>query len=137
MDLQLPPDRRQQVRLGSIFTNDCTSDDPSVKLLKLQMVIGLNQDGDQSSSRHEVDRRVVWCGQNDPERNLLRSVEMTVDFKGILPTLTIFKRTMSSVDSFKFLGTTISWDLKWTSHKDTFSKKAQQRLYFLRQFNPP
>ncbi len=38
---------------------------------------------------------------------------------------------------FRFLGTTISQDLKWDSH---IVKKAQQRLYFLRQlkkFNLP
>ncbi|KAM9790398.1 uncharacterized protein ACBT44_018978 isoform 1-T1 [Syngnathus typhle] len=43
-------------------------------------------------------------------------------------------------DTFKFLGTTISWDLKWTGHIDSVRKKAQQRLYFLRQlkkFNLP
>ncbi|XP_068508470.1 uncharacterized protein [Syngnathus scovelli] len=43
-------------------------------------------------------------------------------------------------DTFKFLGTTISRDLKWTGHIDSVRKKAQQRLYFLRQlkkFNLP
>ncbi|XP_061132396.1 uncharacterized protein LOC133152636 [Syngnathus typhle] len=45
-----------------------------------------------------------------------------------------------SRDTFKFLGTTISRDLKWTGHIDSVRKKAQQRLYFLRQlkkFNLP
>ncbi len=42
--------------------------------------------------------------------------------------------------TFRFLGTTISQDLKWDIHIDSIVKKAQQRLYFLRQlrkFNLP
>ncbi len=44
------------------------------------------------------------------------------------------------MESFRFLGTTISQDLKWDIHIDSIVKKAQQRLYFLRQlrkFNLP
>ncbi len=48
--------------------------------------------------------------------------------------------TVTTVESFRFLGTTISQDLKWEIHIDSSVKKAQQRLYFLRQlrkFNLP
>ncbi|KAK3540382.1 hypothetical protein QTP70_030204 [Hemibagrus guttatus] len=48
--------------------------------------------------------------------------------------------TVPTVESFRFLGTTISQDLKWDTHIDSTIKKAQQRLYFLRQlrkFNLP
>ncbi len=44
------------------------------------------------------------------------------------------------MESFRFLGTTISQDLKWDIHIDSIVKKAQQRLYFLhqlRKFNLP
>ncbi len=37
------------------------------------------------------------------------------------------------MESFRFLGTTISQDLKWDNHIEFIVKKAQQRLYFLRQ----
>ncbi len=48
--------------------------------------------------------------------------------------------TVTAVESFRFLGTTISQDLKWDNHIDSIVTKAQQRLYFLRQlrkFNLP
>ncbi len=48
--------------------------------------------------------------------------------------------TVTSVESFWFLGTTISQYLKWDTHIDSIVKKAQQRLYLLRQlrkFNLP
>ncbi|KAK3525818.1 hypothetical protein QTP70_010314 [Hemibagrus guttatus] len=45
--------------LFSLYTNDCTSTDPSVKLLKFTddtTVIGLIQDGDESAYRQEVEQ---------------------------------------------------------------------------------
>jgi len=163
-------DRTQQVRLGkttsstrtistgapqgcvlspllfSLYTNDCTSEDPSVKLLKFAddtTVIGLIRNGDESAYRREVERLVLWCGQNHLELNKLKTVEMTVDFRRSPPTLsplTIQNSTVPAVETFKFLGSTISRDLKWASNINTIRKKAQQRLYFLRQlrkFNLP
>jgi hypothetical protein len=37
------------------------------------------------------------------------------------------------VDCFTFLGTIISSDLAWENNTDAVVKKAQQRLFFLRQ----
>ncbi len=56
------------------------------------------------------------------------------------PPLTIMNSTVTAVESFRFMGTTIFQDLKWDNHIDSIVKKAQQRLYFLRQqrkFNLP
>ncbi len=68
---------------------------------------------------------------------------MTVDFRRnppALPPLTIMESTVTTVESFRFLGITISHNMKWDNHIDSIVKKAQQRLYFLRQlrkFNLP
>ncbi|KAK3569832.1 hypothetical protein QTP86_005862 [Hemibagrus guttatus] len=106
--------------LFSLYTNDCTSTDPSIKLLKFAddtTVIGLIQDGDESAYRQEIEQLAAWCSRNNLELNTLKTVEMIVDFRRntpALPPLTIMNNA------------TI--------------KKAQQRLYFLRQlrkFNLP
>uniref|UniRef100_A0A9J7YVU8 Reverse transcriptase domain-containing protein n=1 Tax=Cyprinus carpio carpio TaxID=630221 RepID=A0A9J7YVU8_CYPCA len=132
--------------LFSLYTSDCTSKDPSVKLLKFAddtTVIGLIQDGDESPYRQEVEQLAVWSSLNNLELNTLKTVEMIVDFRRnppALPPLTIMNSTVAAVESFRFLGTTISQDLKWDNHIDSIVKKAQQRLYFLRQlrkFNLP
>ncbi len=132
--------------LFSLYMNDCTSKDPSVKLLKFAddtTLIGLIQDRDVSAYRQEVKELAVWCSLNNLELNTLKTVEMIVDFRRnppALPPLTIMNSTVTAVESFRFLGTTISQHLKWDNHIDFMVKKAQQRLYFLRQlmkFNLP
>ncbi len=48
--------------------------------------------------------------------------------------------TVTAVESFRFLSTNISQNLKWDNHIDSIVKKAQQRLFFLhqlRKFNLP
>ncbi len=132
--------------LFSLYTNYCTSKDPSVKLLKFAddtTLIGLIQDGDESAYRQEVKELAVWCSLKNLELNTLKTVEMIVDFRRnppALPPLTIMNSTVTAVESFRFLGTTISQDLKWDIHIDSIVRKAQQRLFFLRQlrkFNLP
>ncbi|KAL0168533.1 hypothetical protein M9458_036755, partial [Cirrhinus mrigala] len=132
--------------LFSLYTNDCTSKDPSVKLLKFAddtTLIGLIQDGEESAYRQEVEQLAVWCSLNNLELNMLKTVEMVIDFRRnppALPPLSIMDSTVAAVETFKFLGSIISQDLKWDTHIDSIAKKAQQRLYFLRQlkkFNLP
>ena len=41
--------------------------------------------------------------------------------------------TVNTVESFRFLGTILSQDLKWELNISSLTKKAQQRMYFLRQ----
>ncbi|KAK3508499.1 hypothetical protein QTP70_031355 [Hemibagrus guttatus] len=92
-------DRHQLVKLGkftsyshttstgapllfSLYTNDCTSTDPSVKLLKFAddtTIIGLIQDGDESAYRQEVEQLAAWCSLNNLELNTLKTVEMILD----------------------------------------------------------
>ncbi len=117
--------------LFSLYTNDWTSKDPSVQILKLAddtTLIGLIQGGDESAYRQEVEELAVWCSLNNLELNTLKRVEMIVDFRRkaplALPPLTIMNSTVTAVESFRFLGTIISQDLNW----DT-----QQRRYFLLQ----
>ncbi len=60
--------------LFSLYTNDCASKNPSVKLLKFvdcTTVIGLIKDGDESAYRQEVEQLAVWCSHNNLELNTL------------------------------------------------------------------
>ncbi len=119
--------------LLSLYTNDCTSKDSSVKLLKFAddtTLISLIQDGDESAYRQEVKELTVWCSLKNLEPNTLKTVEMIVDFRRNPPALpppplTIMNSTVTAVASFRFLATTISQDLKWDNHVDSVSGSAQ------------
>ncbi len=128
--------------LFSLYTNDCTSKDPSVKLLKFAddtTLISFIQDGDESVYRQEDKELAVWCSLNNQELNTLKTVVMIVDFRRnppALPLLTNMNSSVTAVESFRFLAP----HLKWETYIDSIVKKAQQRLYFLRQlrkFNLP
>ena len=59
-----------------------------------------------------------------------------MDFRSKQSTISpllINNQEVEIVDCFKFLGCTISSNLSWDEHVLTVRKKAQQRLYFLRQ----
>ncbi len=128
--------------LFSLYTYDCTSKDPSVKLLKCAddtTLIGLIQDGDESAYRQEVKELAVWCSLNNLELNTLKTVEIILDFRRNPPAPPPSTHHHEH-GSFRFLGTTSSRDLKWDNHIESIVKKAQQRLYFLLQlkkFNLP
>ncbi|KAK3505634.1 hypothetical protein QTP70_021029 [Hemibagrus guttatus] len=125
--------------LFSLYTNGCTSGHQSVKLLKFAddtTLIGLISDGNELAYRGEIDRLVSWCSTNNLELNSLKTVEMTVDFRkdpAPRPPVILCDSPVSSAESFCFLGTTITKELKWAQNISSLTKKAQQRMYFLRQ----
>ncbi|KAI4871765.1 hypothetical protein NFI96_000196 [Prochilodus magdalenae] len=125
--------------VNSLYTNDCVSKDPAVKILKFaddSTLVGLIANGDESAYRKEIEQLVSWCSNNHLLLNTEKTVEMVVDFRRNpppLPPLQINNTTVSMVESLKFLGTTISRDLKWEKNTISIIKKAQQRMFFLRQ----
>ncbi|KAI4905156.1 hypothetical protein NFI96_005845 [Prochilodus magdalenae] len=119
-------DRRQQVRLGkqtsdfrtlstgvpqgcvlspllfSLYTNDCVSKDPAVKILKFaddSTLVGLIANGDESAYRKEIEQLVSWCSNIHLLLNTEKTVEMVVDFRRNpppLPPLQINNTTVST-----------------------------------------
>ena len=163
-------DRKQRVRLGklvseprtirtgapqgcvlspllfSLYTNNCTSSHPSVKLIKFAddtTLIGLISNGDEAAYRNEADSLAFWCSQNHLELNALKTVEMVADFRrSPAPTIPLIMcdSPVNMVESFRFLGTVMAQDLRWAENITSKIKKAQQRMFFLRQlkrFNMP
>ncbi len=133
--------------LFSLYTNDCTSRDPSVKILKLAddtTLIGLIQGGDESAYRLEVKELGVWCSLNNLELNMLKTVEMIVDFRRKAPLLSPTHHHEQHCDCsgviqvpgrHNFSGPEVG-----QSYWVHFKNKAQQRFYFflqLRKFNLP
>ena len=126
--------------LYSLFTNDCVSHHKSVQLIKFAddtTLSGCIHDSDESEYFRGVADLVSWCDDNDLQLNASKTMEMVIDFrrkkKTPLAPLTIKGEPIQRVDSFKFLGTVMSSKLRWQDNVDGIVKRAQQRLYFLRQ----
>ncbi|KAI4903266.1 hypothetical protein NFI96_001570, partial [Prochilodus magdalenae] len=91
----------------------------------------------------EIEQLVSWCSNNHLLLKTEKTIEMVVDFRrnpSPIPPLQINNTAVSMVESLKFLGITISRDLKWEKNTISIIKKAQQRMFFLRQlkkFNLP
>ena len=117
--------------LFSLFTNDSVSSEPSVVMIKFSDDTTL-----EGLIHNSVETLAGWCSENDLELNMSKTKEMVFDFrkkKMPLVSLTIAGVVVEKVKSFKFLGTTISSDLKWDENISSAIKKAHQRLFFLRQ----
>ncbi|TWW53686.1 hypothetical protein D4764_0211190, partial [Takifugu flavidus] len=118
--------------LFSLYTNCCTSSHQSVKLIKFAddtTLIGLISNGDETAYRREVARLVSWCGHNNLQLNAQKTVEMIVDFRKVtapLPPLAFMDSPITIVDSFRFLGTTITRDLKWEPTISSLIKKPSK-----------
>ena len=125
--------------LYSLFTNDCVSTDDSVKMCKFAddtTLAGLITNADESIYTNQVAELVEWCDSNNLLLNASKTKEIVIDFrkKGApVPPLLINGEAIEKVETFKFLGTLISDDLKWDDNICSIIKKAHQRLYFLRQ----
>ena len=126
--------------LYSLFTHDCLSCHVGTKILKFAddtTVKGLITNSDESEYRDQVNKLISWCSDNNLELNVNKTKEIIVDFrrkKSSPPSpLVIDGRTVEIVQHFKFLGSTISSNLKWELNVVNIVKKAQQRLYFLRR----
>ncbi|KAI2644956.1 putative RNA-directed DNA polymerase from transposon BS [Labeo rohita] len=118
--------------LFSLYINNCTSKDTSVKLMKFAddtTVIGLIKDGDESPYRQEVKELAVWCSHNNQELNTL---EIIVDFRRNPPCS---PPTHYHEQLFNNSG-----DIQVPGHYNLSGPEVQQRLYFLcqlRKFNLP
>ena len=115
--------------LFSLFTNDSVPSEPSVVMIKFSddtTLEGLIHNSDESAYWGEVERLAGWCSENDLELNVSKTKEMVFDFrkkKTPLVPLTIAGEVVEEVRSFKFLGTTISSDLKWDENFSSAIKK--------------
>ncbi|XP_068090792.1 uncharacterized protein [Hyperolius riggenbachi] len=107
------------------------------KLSNSQMtLIGLIDRNGEDNYRNEVARICNWCKNNNLVLNAAKTVELIVDFRKLPPAplpVYIDGSEVSRVQSVRFLGSTLTSDLKWEQNTTRTQKKAQQRLFFLRQ----
>ncbi len=126
--------------LFTLLTHDCTAKFSSNHIIKFAddtTVVGLISNNDETHYREEVAQLAEWCGANNLSLNVEKTKEVVMDFRRRNstdhPPLTIDSSTVERVSSTKFLGVHITENLTWTTNTMSLSKKAQQRLHFLRR----
>ncbi len=125
--------------LFTLLTHDCTAKFNSNHIIKFAddtSVVGLISNNDETQYREEVAQLAEWCGANNLSLNVSKTKEVVMNFRRNSvdhPPLTIDSSTVERVSSTKFLGVHIKEDLTWTTNTTSLSKKAQQRLHFLRR----
>ncbi|KAK3553724.1 hypothetical protein QTP70_007598 [Hemibagrus guttatus] len=99
-------------------------------------VVGLIRKNDESAYREEVQQLTAWCKANNLSLNVEKMREMVVDFRRVQSDHSPLNTDGSNVEivkSSKFLGVHLAEDLIWSLNTSSITKKAQQRLYFLRR----
>ncbi|KAI5086598.1 gastrula zinc finger protein XlCGF28.1-like [Silurus meridionalis] len=107
-----------------------------IKFADDMTVVGLISKNNESAYREEVQRLTAWCGANNLSLNVDKTKEMVVDFRRAQSDqspLIIDGSSVEIVKSTKFLGVHLADNLTWSLNTSSISKKAQQRLYFLRR----
>lgn len=78
-----------------------------------------------------------WCDSHYLQLNVTKTKEMIIDFRKSAADdhapLTIHDTVVEQVTEYKYLGTTISYNLDWSKNVNITEKKANRRLFFLRQ----
>uniref|UniRef100_A0A8C5G818 Reverse transcriptase domain-containing protein n=2 Tax=Gouania willdenowi TaxID=441366 RepID=A0A8C5G818_GOUWI len=124
--------------LYCLYTYDCRPTHESnitVKFADDTTVVGLISRGDESAYREEVLKLTAWCSANNLQLNITKTKEIVVDFRrhrADPAPLYINGECVERVHTFRFLGVLISADLSWSNNISAVTKKAQQRLHFLR-----
>ncbi|KAI5621838.1 gastrula zinc finger protein XlCGF28.1-like [Silurus asotus] len=125
--------------LFTLLTYDCVAMHSSNYIIKFTddtTVVGLISKNDESAYREKVQRLTAWCGANNLSLNLDKTKEMVVDFRRAQSDqspLIIDGSSVEIVKSTKFLGVHLADNLTWSLNTSSITKKAQQRLYFLRR----
>ena len=132
--------------LFSIFTDDLRSYHPGIKLLKYaddMAIIGLLNHSETEHFYHQfIGDFTAWCDTNQLIINSSKTKEMILNFSRTISTSSILaispivmnESAIEVVDSFKYLGTIFSEDLKWINNTDSVCSKLKQRFYAFYKF---
>ena len=115
-----------------------TTPTPSLSLLMTQQCLITVPDHrqDETAYREEVRDLTVWCKDNNLSLNVIKTKEITVDYRkrrtDHTPIL-IDGAVVEQVESFKFLGVHITKKLTWSKHTKAVVKRARQNLFPFRR----
>uniref|UniRef100_A0A8C9SXC6 Reverse transcriptase domain-containing protein n=1 Tax=Scleropages formosus TaxID=113540 RepID=A0A8C9SXC6_SCLFO len=123
--------------LYSLFTGDRVarySSNTVIKFADDTTIVGLITNKNEMAYRKEVRLLAEWCPDNNLSLNVSKTKELVIDFRKqdtAHAPIYIGGEIVERVNSFRFLGITLTAKLTWTEHTATTIKKAHQHLHFL------
>ena len=92
--------------------------------------------GSSSHMQEVLDAMNGWADRNKMVLNSKKTKDMWICFKDVIPeppSLMIGNNVIERVNSFKLLGVWIQDNLEWSTHIEEITKKANKRLFYLRE----
>ena len=91
---------------------------------------------DQLALQQDLDSLLKWASGNDMDVNIAKSVAMTASRlrePNTTRNYSLGDRTLSRVNSYKYLGVMLTSELSWSEHVDYVVLKATRALGFVRR----
>lgn len=124
-----------------IYINDITANiDCKIKLFADDCIIyrEINDCDDHTALNISLDKIAHWCAEWQMSINLTKTVCMTVTRKKVPSefTYTINNTPLQRVTQQKYLGVTLTSELRWDAHISNVTAAALRKLFFIRRRLP-
>ena len=135
----MPPGHRSWSLLFSLYINDISSDIESVIRLFADDCVcyrEIKDEVDIMKLQRDIDRFGCWARKwgmrfQPVKCNMMQLTRKRI--KKIHPSYTLEGTDLENVESIKYLGVTITSDLRWNTHVSNVCSKANRTLGFLRR----
>ncbi len=125
-----------------LYTSDKLANSDNCFIVKYAddtIIVGLLDENDENCEneyRKEIDNFVEWCNDNFLNLNVKKTKEIIVDFrknKEEISPIVINGENVEIVNEYKYLGCIVNNKLSSDDHVNRVSKKANQRMFFVRK----
>ena len=128
--------------LFSIYTNELMCDNDILTLIKfaddMALTARLRDENSLSKYFDFIHKLVKWFNDSYLRLNVKKTKEICFEEHrakdpALLRPVKIDSENVDQVDNFKYLGTVLDKNFKFSEHVNTICKKANQRLYLIRK----
>ena len=128
--------------LFSIYTNEMRCNTNILALVKfaddMALIARLKDEHSLSHYFDFISKLALWFDESFLKLNIKKTKEICfgtdrASDPALLRPVQIDSENVEKVDSFKYLGTVLDKDLKFSEHVDFICKKANQRMYLIRK----
>ena len=127
-----PQGRVLSPALFTVYTNGCTAGSENCTIIKYAddtVLLGLILNDDEEAYRDEIVIMTEWCRKHNLLLNVKKTKEIVIYFRkrqNVINQICIGNDGVEIVNKYKYLGTVICGDLKWTDNIKEQVKKANK-----------